>query len=106
MLGGVEGLAMMRGYYLGDHAPADPEVSPGLADLHGLPPMHVQASADEVLVDDARELARRAAEAGVEVETQFLDGVPHVFRMFAGNLPEADESIALVAAWLRGRVRG
>ncbi|MCX5269476.1 alpha/beta hydrolase fold domain-containing protein [Streptomyces sp. NBC_00199] len=43
-------------------------VSPFLADLRGLPPLFVQVSSTEMLLDDSLELAARAARAGVHVE--------------------------------------
>ncbi|GAA4558686.1 alpha/beta hydrolase [Pseudonocardia xishanensis] len=82
----------------------NPRVSPAFAgDFAGLPPLIVQASAAEVLVDDARLIARRAEEAGVNVSYQEFDVVPHVFQLFAGNLPEADEALQAIADWA-GRV--
>ena len=78
----------------------NPRVSPAFAgQLAGLPPLIIQASAAEVLVDDARLIARRAEEAGVDVTYQEFDVVPHVFQLFAGNLPEADEGLQSVADW-------
>ena len=78
----------------------NPRVSPAFAgDLAGLPPLIIQASAAEVLVDDARLIASRAEEAGVDVSYQEFDGVPHVFQLFAGNLPEADEALQSVGDW-------
>jgi monoterpene epsilon-lactone hydrolase len=78
----------------------NPRVSPAVAgQFTGLPPLIVQASAAEVLVDDARLIARRAEEAGVDVTYQEFDVVPHVFQLFAGNLPEADEALQSIADW-------
>lgn len=78
----------------------NPRVSPAFAgELVGLPPLIIQASAGEVLVDDARLIARRAEEAGVDVIYREFDGVPHVFQLFAGNLPEADEALQSVGDW-------
>lgn len=78
----------------------NPRVSPAFAgELTGLPPLIVQASAAEVLVDDARLIARRAEQAGVDVTYQEFDVVPHVFQLFAGNLPEADEALQSIADW-------
>ncbi|APE34713.1 hypothetical protein BOX37_12970 [Nocardia mangyaensis] len=74
-------------------------VSPALAGLAGLPPLMIQASAVEVLLDDAKLIAQRAGEAGVDVTYEEYDIVPHVFQLFAGNLPEADEALQSVADW-------
>ncbi|WP_207841620.1 alpha/beta hydrolase [Williamsia soli] len=77
----------------------NPRVSPALADLAGLPPLMIQASSIEVLLDDAKLIAERAGYAGVEVAFKEYDGVPHVFQLFAGNLPEADDALQSVADW-------
>lgn len=97
----VEALQMMRENY----APAadydDPEISPALIkNYRGLPPFHVQASEEEVLLGDALLVAQRASTAGVPVRLKTWQVVQHVFQLFAGNLPEADESIRLMSAWI------
>lgn len=78
----------------------NPRVSPAATgDFAGLPPLIIQASAAEVLLDDARLIDRRAREAGVDVTLQEYEVVPHGFQLFAGNLPEADEALQSVADW-------
>lgn len=99
----LDALAMMREFYIGDQDPSDPRISPALADMTGLPPMHIEASAEEILVDDAVRLAERARASGVDVDLKLWEVVPHVHQMFVGNLPEADESVELIATWLSGR---
>ncbi|MGM5068716.1 alpha/beta hydrolase [Rhodococcus qingshengii] len=89
----------LRQYYCPSGDFDDPRVSPALSDLAGLPPLIIQASSMEVLVDDAKLIAQRAGDAGVEIAFEEYDGVPHVFQLFAGNLPEADEALQSVADW-------
>lgn len=96
-------LKMMRGFYIGDKDPSDPRISPGLGALAGLPPLHIEVSDQEILLDDATLLADRAAAEGVEVDFKLWADVPHVHQLFVGNLPESDESVDLIAAWLRKR---
>jgi len=93
------GMAMLRDHYLAGHSPEDPLASPMLGDLAGLPPLYVSVSEDEVLYDDSIEFAQRATNAGVAVELEILDHVPHVHTFWAGNLPEADSTIRRVAEW-------
>lgn len=82
----------------------NPRVSPAATgDFTGLPPLIVQASAAEVLLDDARLIASRARDAGVDATLQEYEVVPHVFQLFAGNLSEADEALQSIADWT-GRV--
>ena len=64
-------------------------ISPIFADLHGLPPLIIQAGTHEVLLDDAVRLARQAANADVAVTLDITPGVPHVFQTFYPILDEA-----------------
>ena len=78
--------------YLAGADPRDPTVSPLYADLHGLPPLLIQVSASEMLLDDALMFAERAGEAGVDVALQIWDDTLHVFQQF--DLPESAEALA------------
>jgi monoterpene epsilon-lactone hydrolase len=96
----VPTMHVMAANYLAGHDPRDPVVSPLFADLAGLPPLYIAVSEEEVLYDDSALVAERAGEAGTEVELDARDGLPHVYTLWAGNLPEADETIARIGAWL------
>jgi acetyl esterase/lipase len=91
-------------FYLGETVPPrTPLASPLYADLRGLPPLLIQASNDEVLVDDAKRVAERAREAGVACELDLTDEVPHVWQIFASMLPEGQQALDRAGAFLRGR---
>jgi epsilon-lactone hydrolase len=95
----------LTGMLLGDSGdPQDPLVSPLYADLAGLPPLYIQASPDEVLVDDSRSFAERAQQAGVEVRLDLFPGQQHTFQMAAGRSPEADDAIRRLAEWARPKL--
>ncbi|MEJ2852424.1 MULTISPECIES: alpha/beta hydrolase [unclassified Saccharothrix] len=96
----------MRVDYLGGHPADDPLVSPVLADLRGLPPLLIQASSAERLLDDSLTLAANAARAGVHVE---LDVWPHMFhgwQITAGFLPEATEAATRIASFVNRVAEG
>lgn len=80
-------------FYVGSANPRHPYISPLYGDFHGLPPILVHASHDEVLRDDARRVAECARAAGVPVEERLWHRVPHVWQFFAAVLPEAQESL-------------
>lgn len=80
-------------FYVGTADPRDPSVSPLYGDYHGLPPLLVHASHDEVLRDDATRVVERARAAGVTVESQLWHHVPHVWQFFVAVLPEAEQSV-------------
>ena len=90
-------------FYAGDVALDDPLVSPVYMDFAGLPPILIHVSASEILLDDATRARESASAAGVDVEFRSWEGVPHVFQLFAGNLPEAEESLTDIATWFDDR---
>ncbi|MFP5441947.1 MAG: alpha/beta hydrolase [Gammaproteobacteria bacterium] len=83
-----------------------PGVSPLFADLGGFPPLLVHVGSDEVLLDDSTFLARRAADAGVDVTLRVFDGLWHVFQAQAGMIDEADESVGEIGNFIRARCGG
>jgi monoterpene epsilon-lactone hydrolase len=87
--------------YVGTFDRAAPLVSPLFADLHGLPPLLIQAGSHEILIDDATRLAARAAAADLTVSLEITAGVPHVFQGFAGILDEAGTALANAGAFIR-----
>lgn len=86
-------LAVQAASYLHGHDPAEPLISPLYADLTGLPPMVIQAAAQEALAADAERLAARASEFGVDVRLTLVEDSVHDFTLFA-DLPETREAIA------------
>jgi len=74
--------------------PTDPVASPLLGDLTGLPPILVQASEAEMLLDDARRYVYKACAAGTPAKLQSWPDMVHIWQIFAPELPQANE------AWL------
>ncbi len=87
--------------YLGATPPTEPLASPLYADLAGLPPLFIQASDSEVLLDDSTRLAEKARRAGVEVEYRAWHGLPHVWQIFANFLPEGRAALDEAARFIR-----
>jgi monoterpene epsilon-lactone hydrolase len=79
----------------------DPLAAPLYADLHGLPPLLVQAGGAEALLDDARRIADRARAAGVDVTLEIDDEMIHVWHMLAQIEPRGQEAIDRVGAFAR-----
>ncbi|MFE0156053.1 alpha/beta hydrolase fold domain-containing protein [Nonomuraea sp. NPDC059007] len=88
--------------YLQGRPASDPLLDPLAADLTGYPPMLVQVGTGDALVHEARLLAARAAEYGVEVELDLYPVDAHVFHMFWSFLPEAGQALSRAAAFHRG----
>jgi epsilon-lactone hydrolase len=85
-------------------ARSDPRVNLLYADLTDLPPIMVYYGADEVLVGEAVEFAKRAKDAGVDVSLHSLPEGQHNFILGAGRVPEVDQAIEEIAGWLRPKL--
>lgn len=95
----------MGAVFLGDDGdPHDPLAAPLYADLEGLPPMYIQVGGSETFVGDARRLAEKARNSGVDVKLEIFDEMQHCFQMLAGNVPQADEAIHRIATWVRPKL--
>ncbi len=81
--------------------PSHPTVSPIMGDLSGLPPTLIQASASEMLHDDALRYTNKAQAAGSLVSLQTWEDMCHVWPIFADMLPEADDAFDEMASFLR-----
>ena len=84
--------------YAGEHDVRSPLISPLYADLHGLPPLLIQAGADEILLDDATRCADKARKAGVDVTLEIWDEMFHVFPLLP-FIREAKEAVERIAAF-------
>lgn len=87
--------------YTGGADAAMPGISPGRADLSGLPPLVVQTASQDLLGPDGDGLAARARAAGIPVEHERFEGLWHDFHTTAGMLPAADRALDDLAAGLR-----
>lgn len=86
-------------WYAGDHDFEDPFISPLYGDLHGLPPILVQASESEVLFNDSTRFVAKAKKQGVDIEFQTWHGLIHWWHMF-GTMPEAQEAIDNIISFI------
>lgn len=93
--------ADMAQMYLDGADPADPRASPLLADFSGMPPVFIAASDSEILLDDTRKMANHLREQGVDVTDKIVQNHPHVWHIFQRVLPEADQGLRDIAAWIK-----
>ncbi|EED33152.1 acetyl-hydrolase [gamma proteobacterium NOR5-3] len=82
--------------------PADPRISPLRGSLADLPPILVQASDSEMLLDDARRYVAKAQAAESPVLLQTWPDMCHVWQMFTPELAEAEEAYENIAEFLDG----
>lgn len=87
--------------YLGSYAATDPLASPLHGDLTGLPSLLIQVGTDERLLDDSRQYAARAREAGVSVDLDVWEGMHHVFPLDVAHLESSRNALDRAADFLR-----
>jgi acetyl esterase/lipase len=98
-----DNLASSARQYYGTHDPKDPLVSPVHANFRGLPPMLIHVGDAEILLDDATRVAARAKAAGVQVDLEVWDEMPHVWHVFAKILPEGQQAIDKIGKFVIAR---
>ncbi|WP_439641226.1 alpha/beta hydrolase [Nevskia sp.] len=101
----VRGIDRAARQFAGGLPLTDPRLSPLFAKLDCLPKTLIQVGDDEVLLDDSLRLAEAASKAGVDVTLEHRLGLWHVWQVMAGWMPEADQSIAAIGAFVRGLPR-
>jgi phosphinothricin tripeptide acetyl hydrolase len=97
------GVEQMAQAYLGATPPRTPLASPLFADLRGLPPLLIHVGSDEVLLDDAAQLAERARAAGVEATLEVYERMIHVWHWFLPMLAEAETAVEAIGRFVRAR---
>ncbi|HEY7436809.1 MAG TPA: alpha/beta hydrolase [Methylomirabilota bacterium] len=95
------GVEEMARAYLGATPPRTPLASPLFADLRGLPPLLIHVGTDEVLLDDAVQLAERAKSAGVDATLEIYDRMVHVWHWFLPMLDEAQTAVDAIGRFVR-----
>jgi acetyl esterase/lipase len=97
----AEPLRRFGKHYLASHDPRTPLAAPLYADLSGLPPLLIQVGSAETLLDDSTRIAERARKAGVKVTLDEWEDMIHVFQAFAVILPEGQQAIEKIGAFIR-----
>jgi acetyl esterase/lipase len=90
--------------YLNGASGSSPMASPVMADLHGLPPLLIQAADTELLYDDAVRLNEKALASGVQSRLHIYPGMPHVWQMFGMALPEASAALKEIAEFISEKI--
>jgi epsilon-lactone hydrolase len=96
-------LARWASYYLGQHDPQAPLISPLFAELSGLPPLLVLAGEHEVLRDDAARVVARARDAGGEAHLLVGSGMQHDWPLTLPWLAESRAAWRAMEAFVTAR---
>jgi monoterpene epsilon-lactone hydrolase len=86
-------LSNLANAYLAGADPKDPRASPLYGIPDDLPPLAIQIGTEELLLDDSRRYAERAASRGGVVALEIFEGMHHVFQANAGILETADRAL-------------
>lgn len=85
-------------FFMNRISPSDPRVSPLFGDLSGLPPIIIQASEQEMFLDDAVRYANKANTQGSQVTLQTWSRTMHAWQAF--DTPESAAALAAVSEFL------
>lgn len=94
-------------YYVGDHDPTEPWISPLYGDLHGLPPLYIDVGDYDTMRDDSTRFAAKAREAGVDTTLVVEPKMVHCYPLMAPMFPEATRALHEVCTFIQkhlGRV--
>lgn len=75
--------------YAGEEDLQHPLISPAFADFEQFPPLLIQVGGEEVLLDDALQVAEKAKAVGVEVKLSVYEQMWHVWHATGSFLPES-----------------
>jgi acetyl esterase/lipase len=81
----------------------DPRWSPLYGNYDGLPPLLIQVSELETLLDDALGVAERAQAAGVDVVCEAYPDVVHVWQTLGRDIPESSKGIDRICDYIRSK---
>lgn len=98
-----QGLRTIVAIYMRGTDREHPEATVLNADLRDLPPILLQASRAEVLLDDSVRVADRLTEAGVTTRLHIYEDVPHAWPLFESFLPAGREAVETIAAFFDGQ---
>ncbi len=91
--------------YVGKTDPRDPLLSPGYADLHGLPPTLFITSTRDLLLSGTTILHRAFRRAGVDADLMVFEALPHTFWNDSA-LPESREAHHAMADFFSAHLYG
>lgn len=82
-----------------------PYISPYYCNPAGLPPIFIQVSDSELVLDDSTRFVIKAKEAGVDIEMEIWERTMHVWHVFAPILPEATKAIKKLGHYIEQKIK-
>jgi acetyl esterase/lipase len=99
-----EAIAYTARLYAPEADLAKPAVSPLFGSFRGLPPLLIQVGGAEVLLDDSRRAAAKAAIAGVPTAITIWPGMIHVFQALAFIVKESRRAIREIGQFVAKQI--
>jgi epsilon-lactone hydrolase len=91
-------------YYVGDHDPTEPWISPLYGDLHGLPPIYINVGEYETMLDDSTRFAAKAKDSGVDITLVVAPKMIHCYPLMAPMFPEATQAMNEICGFIQKRL--
>jgi acetyl esterase/lipase len=95
-------LTEMAGWYAPHTDRRQPLLSPVFGDPSSFPPVLAFVGSEEVLLDDATRVVRASGGAGNDATLVVGAGMQHVYPIWCGAFPEADQAMRQAGAWVLG----
>lgn len=90
----------LKNLYMGDQDTQSDYASPLVENFSGAPPVLIQASEGEILLDDALRMQNHLLEQGVDVRAETWPNNIHVFQILVGYVPESRAALRQVAEFI------
>ena len=94
-----------RWTYLDSTPATHPLASPIFADLSGLPEMYIQVGSEEVLLDDSKNLHKKALADKVPVRFEVWENMFHGWHAYYSMLSEARRAITALGDFYREKIK-
>ncbi len=89
-----------QGFYIGDHDPKDPLLSPLFGDFEQIAPIYLCIGTHEIHYDDTKNLHNRVKECGGTSELHIYDKMVHAFPILAPAFPEATAALKDICSFI------
>ncbi len=86
-----------------NHDLKNPHISPLYTDPKGLPPILIQVSSSEILLDDTTRFETKAKAAGVDIKVEYWHKMVHVWQAFSPYLPEGTIAIKNIGVFIENK---
>jgi acetyl esterase/lipase len=92
-------------FYAKGNDKQNPYISPFYGNLAGLPPLHISAGGNEILLDDSLMFANKAKINGIDVTLRIDKGMCHCYPVFGNFFRESGEALNEICEHLKKHLR-